>query len=200
MGVILDDKKNKYEKIERKAAIVKVARNIGDDDLLVSTTGKISRELFSFADRPSNFYMQGSMGCAASIGLGLALNQQKKVIVLDGDGAVLMKMGTLATIGYYQPKQFLHIILDNQSYDSTGGQPTVASNVSFPRIAAACGYERTASAVDMQEFNQYLFQFLNEKGPSLIHLNVEKGAAKHLGRPSLTPEEIKSRFMESVNG
>ena len=199
-GIVLNGKKKVCEGIKRKTAIFEVAINIGADDLLISTTGKISRELFYCADRPANFYMQGSMGCAASIGLGLAINQQKKVIVLDGDGAVLMKMGTLATIGYYQPQKFLHIILDNQSYDTTGGQPTVSSNVSFPKIAIACGYKRAVTAVDLQEFVHYIQQFLHKKGPSLIHFNVEKGAEKNLGRPSLTPEEIKERFMEAVHG
>ncbi len=198
-GVVFNGADAPRSIIKRGDAICCFAECLDDRDLVISTTGKISRELFTCADRPGNFYMQGSMGCAAGIGLGLGLTQRKRVVVLDGDGAVLMKMGTLATIGSYQPQDFLHVILDNQSYDSTGGQPSTSPAVSFPDIAAACGYRRAVTAGDMDEFRHYYFAFRDENGPSLIHMTVAKGAASQLGRPTLTPEEIKRRFMEFVS-
>ena len=198
-GRILHGKAEGTGEIARKQAVIEVAANLKEDELLVSTTGKISRELFDFADRASNFYMQGSMGYAASIGLGLALGQKKKVVVLDGDGAALMKMGTLATVGYYQPGHFTHIILDNQSYDTTGGQRSVSPVVSFPEVAVACGYQRAITVCSQGSLGKYLNRFLGEKGPSLLHVKVKKGADKNLGRPTLSPEEIKDRFVECIN-
>jgi len=182
----------------RKDAISVVADSLNGTELVVSTTGKISRELFYLLDRPGNFYMQGSMGCAAGIGLGLALNQNKKVVVLDGDGAVIMKMGTLATVGYYQPKHFLHIVLDNESYDSTGGQPSSSPEVSFVDIATACSYRRAAFVNRAEDLEEFINRFKNEEGPSLIHVKVKKGADKNLGRPTIPPEQIKERFMNFV--
>lgn len=195
-----NNREDEVIRVARKQAVVEVANNLNEDVLLVSTTGKISRELFDLADRPANFYMQGSMGCAVSIGLGLALNQKRKrIVVIDGDGAVLMKMGTLATVGHYQPKHFVHVVLDNQSYDTTGGQPAVSSTVSFPEIAVACGYRRAVTVYSLDSLNQYLSRFLGEEGPSMLHMKVRKGADKNLGRPTLSPEEIKDRFMECVH-
>ena len=198
-GQVLNNKENKTIKVTRKQSVIEIANSLKEGELLISTTGKISRELFDFADSPRNFYMQGSMGCAASIGLGLALSQKKKVVVLDGDGAMLMKMGTLATVGHYQPKHFVHIVLDNQSYDTTGGQPAVSATVSFPQIAVASGYRRAVTVYRLDGLNQYLNSFLSKEGPSMLHMKVKKGADKNLGRPTLSPEEIRDRFMECVN-
>jgi phosphonopyruvate decarboxylase len=198
-GQVLENGEKEDIKATRKQAVIKVAGNLRQGELVISTAGKISRELSCFADRPSNFYMQGSMGCAASIGLGVALGQDKRTtVVLDGDGAVLMKMGTLATIGHYRPKRFLHIILDNESHDSTGGQPTVSSTISFPQIAVSCGYCRAVTVYSLDKLNQYLNSFLSEEGPSLLHMKVRKGADKDLARPTLSPEEIRDRFRNSM--
>jgi len=184
--------------MKRAEAIESLQQKIGADDLIVSTTGKISRELFEIEDRAGNFYMQGSMGHAASIGLGLSLNQSKPVVVLDGDGAVLMKMGTLATVGNLQPERFLHIILDNGCYDTTGAQLSVSSTLSFADIALACNYKRAASVCTEHEMIEYIDLFKKEKGPSLIHMKVLKGADKNLGRPTLSPVEIRERFMRFI--
>ena len=186
--------------IDRRAAVIEIiTRQISDTDILVSTTGKISRELFFINDREQNFYMQGSMGCAASIGLGLALNQSKPVVVLDGDGSAIMKLETMATIGYYQPSRFLHIILDNESYDSTGGHPTVSSGLNFPGIATACGYRFAASVSTRQELAELIQDYINKDGPSLVHVRVKKGAEKNLGRPTISPVEIRQRFMSAIH-
>ena len=99
---------------------------------MIATTGMTGRELFAIADKPRNLYQVGSMGCAAPMGLGVALNVEGPVVVLDGDGAALMKMGALATIGAYRPENLIHVVLDNGTYDSTGGQPTVSPSVDSP--------------------------------------------------------------------
>ena len=107
---------------------------------VVATTGKAGRELFTIADRPQHIYQVGSMGCASAMGLGVALNTQRPVVVLDGDGAALMKMGVLATIGAQAPANLVHVVLDNGVHDSTGGQATVSPIVDFADVALACGY------------------------------------------------------------
>lgn len=104
------------------------------DELVVATTGMISRELFLTRDRPENFYMCGSMGCALGIGLGVALcRPERKVVVLDGDGAALMSLGSLALARHLRLENLEHIILDNGTYASTGGQPTCSAAVDFAR-------------------------------------------------------------------
>ena len=110
---------------------------------VVATTGKTGRELFTCEDRPQQLYQVGSMGCASAMGLGIALNTERPVLVLDGDGAALMKLGALATIGAHAPGNLIHVVLDNGVHDSTGGQATVSPNVDFAAVAQACGYPRS---------------------------------------------------------
>ena len=115
------------------------------DAAIVATTGKCGRELFTLGDRAQQIYLVGSMGCASAVGLGLALNVDRPVIVLDGDGAALMKMGNTATIGAYAPRNLVHIVLDNGVHDFTGGQGTVSPGVDFAGVAQACGYASSTS-------------------------------------------------------
>ena len=124
---------------------LKVINGFKDEKTVqLATTGKTGRELYELEDSANNLYMVGSMGCVSSLGLGLALTRKEiDVVVIDGDGSLLMRMGSLATNGYYQPENMLHILLDNQTHDSTGGQSTVSHNVNFVDIAAACGYEKS---------------------------------------------------------
>ena len=107
---------------------------------LIATTGKCGRELFTIEDRQQHLYQVGSMGCAGAMGLGVALNVSRPVIVLDGDGAALMKLGAFGTIGAQGSENLIHVLLDNGVHDSTGGQPTVSPNVDFAGIAVAAGY------------------------------------------------------------
>ena len=126
--------------INRIHAIAAIVNSLKEDDLVVSTTGMISRELFVTHDRPGNFYMLGSMGLVSSFALGLALmDSSSNVVALEGDGSALMSMGTLALIASESPKNFLHIILDNESYESTGGQPTITEQIDLTNVAASCG-------------------------------------------------------------
>lgn len=180
----------------RYRALEDILQAVSDDTAIVATTGKCGRELFTIADRPQHLYQVGSMGCAAAMGLGVALSSDKPVMVLDGDGAALMKMGTLATIGAYAPNNLVHIVLDNGTYDSTGGQPTVSGSVDFAAVAADCGYARGLRCDGSDGFTKALAMANNEPGPHLIHMKIEPGSKKDLGRPTVTPPEVALRFKE----
>lgn len=162
---------------------------------IVSTTGKISRELFTIADRENQFYTVGSMGCAASIGFGVArYSGAKRTVVLDGDGAVLMKMGTLALISYYRPAGLIHVVLDNECYDSTGGQPTLSSIVDIAKIALACGYRSSSLVYTEKALREAVAAATRETGPHMILVKVAPGSIAHLGRPTVGPREVALRF------
>jgi phosphonopyruvate decarboxylase len=169
---------------------------ISDATAVIATTGKCGRELFTIDDRPHHLYQVGSMGCASGMGLGVALNVDRPVVVLDGDGAALMKMGALATIGAYAPDNLIHIILDNGTYDSTGGQPTVSGSVDFAGVAADCGYARGVRCDSLEGFSSALKTVKGAGGPSLIHMRVLSGSMKDLGRPTVSPADVALRFKE----
>ena len=161
---------------------------------IVATTGKCGRELFTLADREQHLYQVGSMGCASGMGLGVALHSPHPVIVLDGDGAALMKMGTLATIGAYRPANLVHILLDNGVHDSTGGQATVSPGVDFAAVALACGYRLVLTADDAPGFDETLRMALATPGPVLLHARIRPGSMSPLGRPTIAPHEVAARF------
>ncbi len=191
------DRPSRQQALERFLAVVPGRAGV------ITTTGKCTRELFTLDDRTQHFYQIGSMGCAAGMGLGLALNTQRPVAVLDGDGATLMKMGTLATIGAYAPPGLVHIILDNGVHDSTGGQATVSEHVDFAQVALACGYTGAMSCDSLAGFEQALgdaFSAGKISGPRLIHMRIAPGSMKPLGRPTVTPEEVVARLKEFLSG
>jgi phosphonopyruvate decarboxylase len=186
--------------LTRRRAIEHIVELLEPCDLVISTTGMISRDLFDCCDRPRNFYMQGSMGTATAIGLGIVLiRPYHRLVVLDGDGALLMRMGSLATVGYYQPRYFLHVVLDNGSYDTTGGQPTSSPAVDFPGVALASGYRRAATVHDSLGLDQHGADFHKLEGPSMLHVRITRDPGKRVGRPTITPWGIRTRFMESIN-
>jgi phosphonopyruvate decarboxylase len=184
----------------RYAALERLLAEIPDAAAVIATTGKCGRELFTLADRPQHLYQVGSMGCAAGMGLGVALNVRRPVVVLDGDGAALMKMGTMATIGAYAPPNLVHVILDNASHDSTGGQPTVSPVVDFAAVALATGYAHAHAADDLNGFAAALKESLASPGPHLIHLRLAPGSRDALGRPTVTPPEVARRFKAFLAG
>jgi len=185
--------------LSRHCAIKKLSELLNKEDLVISATGGISRELFSFNDRPENFYMQGSMGTTAAIGLGISLQKpHKSVVILDGDGSLLMRMGSLATIGYYKPARFIHIVLDNESYQTTGGQNSVSTRADFARIAIAAGYQQSVTIDRKELLQKYWNKFYNMKGPSLLHIKLNKETIKKPNRPDITPEDIRDRFMAAI--
>ena len=170
-----------------------------DDSILIATTGFTGRELFSINDRVNHIYMVGSMGCASSFGLGLALARPDlKIIVIDGDGAGLMRMGNFATIGTYASNNFIHILLDNEVHDSTGGQSTVSKNINFAMIAKACGYSTTLSGNKMELIDE-LFSLNKNEGPTFGHLKICSGTIENLPRPNVKPNEVLRRMMRHIN-
>ena len=180
----------------RYEALEKVVLEVPDSAALIATTGKCGRELFTIADREQHLYQVGSMGCASAMGLGVALNVDRPVIVLDGDGAALMKMGSLATIGAQAPRNLIQIVLDNGVHDSTGGQATVSPIVDFARVALACGY-RTGTVIDnLDGFGEVIRNALASEGPHIIHARIAPGSLEKLGRPTVKPSEVARRFKE----
>lgn len=178
----------------RVAVLEQLLEVLPDTAAVIATTGKCGRELFTLADRPQHLYQVGSMGCAAGMGLGVALNVQRSVVVLDGDGAALMKLGTLATIGACHPSNLLHVLLDNGVHDSTGGQPTVSPVVDFPGIALACGYRHVFSCDSVGGFKEAVMDSLKKQGPVFIHMRIAPGSLSELGRPTIRPQEVAQRF------
>ena len=180
----------------RKEAM-KVVVNEITNDIIVAANGFISRDLFNVHDKVSNFYMIGSMGLASSIGLGIALkNLKKRVFVFDGDGNILMNLGSLVTIGSMAPKNLIHIIFDNNSHESTGGQPTQSSIIAIDKIAKSTNYTvfRTSSKKGLQKI---LKQIIKKSGPILILVKINK-SNRVSKRVSFTPTQIKNRFMETI--
>jgi len=140
--------------------------------------------------------MVGSMGCASSLGLGLSLAlPDRKILVVDGDGAALMRMGNLATIGAYGQQNFQHLLLDNGVHESTGGQSTVSSSVSFAGVASACAYREAAEALKISELESFL---QGRNGPSLLQLKTVRGVPDGLPRPDISPREVKQRLMQHL--
>ena len=180
--------------LERFLAIVPDAAGV------VATTGKCGRELFTLADRPQHLYQVGSMGGASAMGLGVALHTPRPVVVLDGDGAALMKLGNLATIGSRAPANLVHVVLDNGVHDSTGGQATVSANVDFAAVALACGYASGASCDSLRGFEQALAATRDHPGPHLIHARIAPGSMAKLGRPTIKPPEVARRFRRFLAG
>jgi sulfopyruvate decarboxylase beta subunit len=170
------------------------------DQLVVVCNGFPSREAFTLRDRSENFYMIGSMGVAPAIGLGVALAQPtRKVVVLDGDGNVLMGMGTLATIGALKPKNFLHIVFDNEVYGSTGNQPTISQTVRLDQVAKAAGYAHVERVRELDDLVYEAKTMLKQDGPSFLLVKVSE-LAEDVGRVAIEPEAMTERFRRAAMG
>ncbi|MCS7477824.1 phosphonopyruvate decarboxylase [Umezawaea endophytica] len=186
--------------LDRAKAVRIVAAHVGDA-AVYSTTGYTSRELFAAADRAGNFYMQGSMGHALALGLGTALRRpDRRVVVLDGDGAVLMHMGTLSTVGHLAPPNLLHVVLDNGSYASTGNQATTSTTVDWPELARANGYRQAWGCADGAELRAALSEAGKVPGPSLVAVRVraDETAAPPRASARLTLPGVRARFEREV--
>jgi phosphonopyruvate decarboxylase len=171
------------------------------ESLFIATTGFTGRELHEHGDRDNNFYMVGSLGCASSFALGIALAKpDNKIIVLDGDGALLMRMGALAVNAAYKPANMLHILFDNNAHESTGGQFTVSNSVDYPSLARACGYTDIATADSAESLRSAVAAAQNKGGLSFIHVPITQGAPETLGRPKVKPQEVAKRFSSLIGG
>lgn len=189
---------------EALRAILPLINDATERVATVSTTGKLSRELYELDDqdhsKAGRFYMVGSMGCAAGFALGVARGYGKKVVCLDGDGALLMKLGTLATATLSGQKNFHHVVIDNGAHESTGGQPTASPCMDTAAVALACGYKRADTACSVDAFRQTLEQHLSTEGPTLLRMLVKTGSREDLGRPKLEPRDAYLRFRDFLAG
>jgi sulfopyruvate decarboxylase subunit beta len=168
------------------------------DQPLIICNGFASREVYKLADRPANFYMIGSMGVAPAIGLGVALAKPNKtVVVFDGDGNVLMGMGTLATVGALKPKNFIHVVFDNEVYGSTGNQPTLSRIVPLDQVAKAAGYRNVERVREREDIVYEFKDMLRKEGPSFLLVKITE-QVEDVDRVPLEPDEITRRFMAAI--
>ncbi|NYB51874.1 MAG: sulfopyruvate decarboxylase subunit beta [Methanobacteriaceae archaeon] len=181
--------------MERIEALKQITSQL-DDELVICNIGFPSRELYHVKDSPKHFYMLGSMGMASSIGLGLAMAQKRKVVVFDGDGSVLMNLGSLVTIYNQNPQNLILVVLDNECYGSTGNQCTYAATTDLKKIAEGVGFENTFLIKESKEKIDFS-PFLKSEGPVFVHLKVKAGNADVPVIP-MEPEEIKERFMKEI--
>ena len=169
------------------------------DEVAVCTTGYTCRDVQALHDRPANFYMIGSMGVAASLGLGIALAQpDRRVVVFDGDGSVLMGLGTLPMVGALKPKNLIHVVFDNEAFASTGNQPTYSSQVPLDELARACGYCLIRRALNPNEVDSAWGEIRRASGPAFLLVKCQSDQGAPMERVRLSPEEITMRFMEAL--
>ena len=182
-----------------REAIRQVAQQL-KDELVICTTGYTCREMQACSDRPGNFYMIGSMGLAASMGLGIALAKpQTTVVVFDGDGSVLMGLGGLATIGSLAPQNLVHVVFDNEVFASTGNQPTCSSSVRLDALASAAGYRFVRRVEATEEVIPTWRQIRLEVGPAFLLLKCRPDLGAPAERVRLEPEAITARFKEAIH-
>jgi len=180
-------------KLNREQVIAEIIKKTNDNDLIVSTTGKISREVYELGNRGKCFLTVGGMGHASMIALGIAKKSKKRVICIDGDGAALMHMGNLAFIGKQKPKNLIHICLNNEAHESVGGMPTGAQGLKYSDVAKVCGYEnvcviQTAEELEKLTFNDFAF----------IEIKVANTSRDDLLRPKESALENAMNFMKEL--
>jgi phosphonopyruvate decarboxylase len=184
---------SEVKSLEPDKVLEAIQSGINHTDVVCATTGYTGRALYALSDLHNQFYMVGSMGCLSSFGLGLAKAQpNRRVVVIDGDGAFLMRMGALATIGHECPQNLTHILLDNGVHESTGGQATVSGSIDAAGIAQACGYKRVLRLFDIDDLQAEL-----RTGPAVlkfIHIRTQPRANRDLPRPKIKPYEVAERL------
>lgn len=194
--------------LSRRELIRRVVEALPADTLYVSTTGKASRELYFLREERgeghgSDFYTVGGMGCASSIGLGVALElkragSHRQVCVVDGDGAALMQLGSLATLGHHRPANLVHLVVDNECHESTGGQPTVSPTVDLVGVARACGYPWARGVREAAELSEALAECAKHVGLRILCVKVAPGSDPKLGRPTQTPRQNVEGFLKNL--
>ena len=186
--------------LKREEAVETIVQ-YAERDILVSTTGKTSRELFEIRERNNqshayDFLTVGSMGHSSSIALGIALNKPEKTVwCIDGDGAVLMHMGSMTVIGSKKPENLIHVVINNGSHESVGGMPTVAETVNLPAVARACYYSSVFSVSSKEELETVLVSLAEQPKPVFLEIKSAIGSRSDLGRPTTTPVENKESLM-----
>ncbi len=185
----------------REGVLEKILDELNPDDVIVSTTGKISRELFELREKRGetherDFLTVGSMGHASQIALGISLNSNKRIICIDGDGSLLMHMGSLATNGVFATGNFYHIIMNNGCHESVGGQLTVAFKVDLKQIALHSGYKNVFMTDEKLSLTEVLKNLFSTKGPNFLEVRINKESREDLGRPTKSPIANKEALME----
>jgi phosphonopyruvate decarboxylase len=189
----------------RSDAIEVVLGHMAASDLLVSTTGMTSREVFAYRERRGethdrDFLTVGSMGHASQIALGLAQHRaSRRVVCLDGDGAVIMHMGSLAIIGTQRPANLRHIVLNNGAHDSVGGQPTAGGQINLAAMALACGYRHAEVADGREETEAAVDRVMDRPGPVMLEIRIASQPHTDAGRPTTTPVQNKTGFMNALD-
>ena len=197
------DYKNEFT-LNREYVVGQIAKAAGEDPI-VSTTGKISRELFEYRTAEGmshkyDFLTVGSMGHCSSIALGIALNRPElKIWCIDGDGAALMHMGAMSVIGANKPSNMVHIVINNTAHETVGGMPTVAGSSDLPKIALSCGYPKAVTVSDEDGLGKALADAKASGELTFIEIKCQVGARADLGRPTTTALENKNNFMEYIN-
>lgn len=191
---------NSY-KLTREEALKIVVDQLREEDVVVSTTGKLSRELFEYREalgqgHEKDFLTVGSMGHSCSIALGIALEKPDRIVYcLDGDGAFIMHMGAISSVGNLSPRNYRHILFNNGAHESVGGQPTVSFGLDIPAIAQGCGYRATFLAENIEEIKDVMQKMRHVLGPALLEIKVGMNSREDLGRPTTTVRENKMYFM-----
>lgn len=199
----LKKQQEKYP-LKREETLEIITKKLNNNEIIVSTTGKTSRELYEIREKnkqthEKDFLTVGSMGHSSSIALGIALQKpNRQVIIIDGDGAAIMHMGSLAINGSTKLKNLKHIIINNGCHESVGGQPTVGNKISLPEIAKACGYKTILKAENKEQLEESLDTLKQKEEIVFLEIKVEKGSRKDLGRPKTTPIENKEAFMKYI--
>lgn len=192
--------------LSREESILSVAASLDEKDVIVSTTGMISRELFEYRTMMNqgherDFLTVGSMGHASQIALGIAMEKQdRRIWCFDGDGAAIMHMGGMAIVAQKAPKNYVHVIFNNGAHDSVGGQPTVGLDIDIPAVAKAVGYRHVYSCNTKEYLQELLEKVKEQEGPILLQVCVRRGNRKDLGRPTITPIENKNALMGFLEG
>lgn len=184
----------------RKDVLQCLREVVEPNTIIMATTGVTGRELYQLGHRDSQFYMVGSMGCISPLAMGLAVARPDlKVIAVDGDGALLMRMGNMATLGCLRPANLLHLLLDNNAHESTGGQATVSASVNFAAIAAATGYPVVHQTDCIEHLQSSIVEWQQGQQLQFIHMNIAVGHAQDLIRPKEKPAELAQRFRLNIN-
>ena len=185
--------------MKTREALAEIMPLIGDNPAICAT-GHIAREVQGVQHKNSNFYVIGSMGMCSSIGLGIALvRPDKKVFIIDGDGSVLMNMGNLAVVGGLKPKNFIHIVLDNEAYSSTGNQKTLSNVVHLDEVARANGYKTVIRLGANENLKDVMKKIVSAEGPSFLLVKVGPDTDKAAPRVKDDPDVITEKFMEALN-
>lgn len=190
--------------ISREEAIKHITAVTGEDPI-VSTTGKASRELFEIREGNKqghgfDFLTVGSMGHSSSIALAIAVQKpNEKIWCIDGDGAVLMHMGSMALIGSNKPENLVHIVINNGAHETVGGMPTVCEKINLTEVAKACGYENTVKVNTVEELDKALNVAKSSKRLTFIEVMCAIGSRTDLGRPTTTPLQNKNDFMRNLS-